>query len=391
MLIIVIDLHTDFIYHRWVYAIKTFHNLNFCFVLRLLLQNIVMISTVRRGIILMNLGSPDSTRVKDVRNYLNEFLMDERVIDIPYLSRLLLVKGVIVPFRASKSAEAYKSIWWEEGSPLIELTKKLQASVQQQIEERVTIAMRYGSPSPKDAYVELLKKVDGLEEVILFPLYPHYAMSSYETAVEYMKEVHTKENYAFRLTVIKPYYNNTDYINAMVENMRPYLSKDYDHILFSYHGVPARHIKKSDITGHHCLQLEDCCHVESPAHHYCYRHQCFTTTKLITSQLNIPANKYSISFQSRLGKGWLEPFTDIRLEQMPKEGIKELLILCPAFVSDCLETLEEIAERGKETFIAAGGVSYTMIPCLNVHPLWVSTITKWIKEYVNGNQQMILA
>jgi len=349
-----------------------------------------MITTVRRGIILMNLGSPDSTEVKDVRKYLNEFLMDGKVIDTPYLFRLLLVKGIIVPFRAPKSAEAYRSIWWESGSPLIELTKRLQNAVQQEMNEPVAIAMRYGNPSPAAAYDELLKKDPAIEEVILFPLYPHYAMSSYETAVDYMKEVYAKKKYKFRLTTIKPYYKDADYIHAMVENMKPYLSQPYDHILFSYHGVPGRHIKKSDITGNHCLQVENCCDVSSPAHNFCYRHQCFTTTQLITSQLNIPANKYSISFQSRLGKGWLEPFTDIRLEQMPKEGIKKLLIICPAFVSDCLETLEEIAERGKETFLHAGGESYTMIPCLNVHPLWVSAITKWIREYAEGNEEMVL-
>ena len=350
-----------------------------------------MMPSIKRGIVLMNLGSPDSTEVKDVRRYLNEFLMDGRVIDIPYLLRLLLVRGIIVPFRALKSAEAYKTIWWKEGSPLVQLTRQLQYAVQQQLEAPVAVAMRYGNPSPKDAYDELLKKVNGLEEVILFPLYPHYAMSSYETAVEYMKEVHRKEKYKFQLTTIKPYYNDVDYINVMAENMKPYLNQDYDHILFSYHGVPERHIKKSDITGSHCLRVENCCDVNSPAHSFCYRHQCFATTKLITSQLNIPSDKYSISFQSRLGKGWLEPFTDIRLELMPTEGIKKLLIICPAFVSDCLETLEEIAERGKETFMQAGGESYTMIPCLNVHPLWVSAISKCIKEYINGNQTMILA
>ncbi|MGE5106286.1 MAG: ferrochelatase, partial [Sphingobacteriales bacterium] len=194
--------------------------------------------TTKKGVILMNLGSPDSTQVKDVRKYLNEFLMDERVIDIPYLRRLLLVKGIIVPFRAPKSAEAYRTIWWKEGSPLIELTKQLRDAVQQQVDVPVTMAMRYGNPTPKAAYDELLSKIDGLEEVILFPLYPHYAMSSYETAVEYMKEVHVKEKYSFKLTTIKPYYNEPDYINAMTENIKPYLEKDYDHILFSYHGVP---------------------------------------------------------------------------------------------------------------------------------------------------------
>lgn len=328
----------------------------------------------------MNLGSPGSTSVKDVRKYLNEFLMDGRVIDIPYLARTLLVKGIIVPFRAPKSAEAYRTIWTAKGSPLVEFTRQLQNKVQQQMDYPVTAAMRYGSPSPKDAYEELLRKADGLEEVILFPLYPHYAMSSYETAVEYMKEVHEKEKYGFKLTVIKPFYNNADYINAMCENIKPHLQKEYDHLLFSYHGVPARHLKKSDITHSHCMQVENCCEKDSPAHAYCYRHQCFTTTRLITEQLQIPAGKHSISFQSRLGKGWLEPFTDIRLEQMPKEGIKKLLIICPAFVSDCLETLEEIAIRGKEIFIGAGGENYAMIPCLNIHPLWVKAIVNLIND-----------
>lgn len=322
----------------------------------------------------MNLGSPDSTKVKDVRRYLNEFLMDGRVIDIPYILRTLLVKGIIVPFRAPKSAEAYRSIWWKEGSPLIEITKKLRNEVQKQVSMPVTIAMRYGNPTPEAAYDQLLKEEPGLEEVILFPLYPHYAMSSYETAIEHMKEAHAKGNYSFRLSIVKPYYNDQDYINAMVENIRPYLSGGFDHLLFSYHGVPQRHIRKSDITGCHCLKVENCCEKTSPAHDYCYRHQCFTTTRLITEKLQLPKEKYSISFQSRLGKGWLEPFTDIRLEEMPKEGIKNLLVICPAFVSDCLETLEEIEERGKETFMEAGGEKYTMIPCLNTSPLWVNTI-----------------
>ena len=340
----------------------------------------------------MNLGSPDSTEVKDVRKYLNEFLMDGRVIDMPYLLRLILVKGIIVPFRASKSAEAYRSIWWKEGSPLIELTRQLENSVQQQVDIPVTIAMRYGKPGAKAAYDEVIGMTNNMvEEVILLPLYPHYAMSSYETAVEHMKEVHAKEGYLFKLTTFKPFYRELDYINAMSENIRPFLEKEYDHILFSYHGVPQRHIRKSDITGKHCLTVDNCCAVDSQAHGYCYRHQCFTTTKLIMEKLHIPDTRYSISFQSRLGKGWLEPFTDIRLAEMPSRGIKKLLIICPAFVSDCLETLEEIADRGKETFMHAGGASYTMIPCLNIHPLWVASISHWIKEYDAGNHQMVLA
>ncbi|WP_153795765.1 ferrochelatase [Foetidibacter luteolus] len=336
----------------------------------------------KRGIVLMNLGSPDSTETKDVKRYLDEFLMDERVIDKPYLLRALLVKGIITPFRAAKSAEAYKTIWWKEGSPLIELTRRLQKAVQQNFEEPVEIAMRYGNPTPKAAYDKLIKEHPGIEEVILFPLYPHYAMSSYETAVQYMKQVHAKYKYPFKLTTVAAYYNNADYINALAESMKPYIAKPHDHILFSYHGIPARHLVKTDPTKSHCLQSANCCNLPSPAHAYCYRHQVFETTKLVTEQLGISKDKYSISFQSRLGKGWLEPFTDIRLELMPKEGIRNLLILCPAFVSDCLETLEEIAERGKETFLEAGGEQYEMIPCMNVQPLWVRAVTKLIQQKI---------
>ena len=177
---------------------------------------------------------------------------------------------------------------------------------------------------------------------------------------------------------------------ALSELIRPYLAGGYDHILFSYHGVPARHIRKTDPTRSHCLQSPDCCDTASEAHGTCYRHQCRVTTKEIVRLLAIPEGKYSNSFQSRLGKGWLEPFTDVRLEEMPKEGIRKLLILCPAFVSDCLETLEEIAIRGKESFLGAGGESYTMIPCLDTHPLWVKTLAGWIRDYAGGDRSMIL-
>jgi len=335
----------------------------------------------KRGVLLMNLGSPDSTEVKDVKKYLNQFLMDGRVIDKPYLVRALLVQGIIVPFRAPKSAEAYETIWTKEGSPLIVISKQLRDAVQLQLEMPVEITMRYGNPTPEAAFEKLLEKLPGMDEVVAVPLYPHYAMSSFETAVEFVKEIHRKKKYGFSLNFIDPYFKKPDYIEAMAENMKAYLNKEYDHILFSYHGVPARHIMKSDITGKHCLQSPDCCNTPSPAHAYCYRHQCLTTTKLITEKLAVPKEKFSISFQSRLGKGWLEPFTDVRLKEMPKEGIKKLLIICPAFVSDCLETLEEIEIRGKESFMEAGGETFTMIPCLNTHPLWVKALSRWVTEY----------
>jgi ferrochelatase len=346
---------------------------------------------VKRGVMLMNLGSPDSTEVKDVSRYLRQFLMDGRVIDYPYLLRSLLVKGLIVPFRSPKSAAAYQTIWTKDGSPLVVLTKQLQQAVQNEITENVAIGMRYGNPSPEAAFEELLNKEPGLEEVILVPLYPHYAMSSYETAVEYAKEIYRKKKYKFTIATVKPFFDEQYYLDAMVTNMQPWLQNGYDHILFSYHGIPERHIRKSDTTGNHCLQTANCCNTTSEAHAHCYRHQVFTTTQRVTERLNIPKEKYSISFQSRLGKGWLQPFTDIRFGEMPKEGIKKLLVICPAFVSDCLETLEEIEERGKESFLKAGGESFTMIPCLNIHPLWVKAIAGWIKEYGQGNKKMITA
>jgi ferrochelatase len=342
------------------------------------------------GVVLMNLGSPDSTSVKDVRTYLRQFLMDERVIDVPYLARYILINGIIVPFRAPKSAEAYATIWTKEGSPLVVMTKQLQKALQQQVDVPVEVGMRYGNPTVAAAFDNLLSNHPELDEVLAIPLYPHYAMSSYETAVEYAKEVHVEGNYPFSLTFLKPFYNEPNYIHALAENIKPFLEQSHDHILFSYHGIPGRHVRKSDVTGCHCLTVDNCCQTPSPAHAQCYRHQVFTTTQLVMQALQISEDHFSIAFQSRLGKGWLQPFTDKRLEEMPKEGIKKLLILCPAFVSDCLETLEEINERGKESFMDAGGESYTMIPCLNTNPLWVSVLGNWVKNFEAESGEMIL-
>jgi len=339
----------------------------------------------------MNLGSPDSTEVKDVRRYLMEFLMDGRVIDYPYIFRLLLVGGIIAPTRAPRSAEAYKSVWMNEGSPLIVITKQLEAALQLHVEEPVEIAMRYGNPTMQHAFDKLMERTPDLEEVIAIPLYPHYAMSSYETAVEHAKTVHRKQKYPFTLSFIKPFYNEENYIHALTENIRPYLQQEYDQILFSYHGLPQRHMTKADPTKAHCLKVPNCCEVASPAHATCYRHQCWVTTQIITSNLQIPKEKTGFSFQSRLGREeWLKPYTVKRLQELPGEGVKKLLIVCPAFVSDCLETLEEIAGEGKEIFLHAGGESFTMIPCLNIQPLWVSAITKWIKGIEQGNREMML-
>src|SRR5580700_5246547 len=200
----------------------------------------------KRAIILLNLGSPDSTATRDVHRYLMEFLMDKRVIDYPYLFRKLLVGGMIVPFRAAKSAEAYETIWTKEGSPLIVLTRGLQQALETEVNVPVEIAMRYGNPTMAAAYAAILRRMPEVEEVIAIPLYPHYAMASYETAVEYAEAVHRKNKYSFRLSFIKPFYNDPNYLRTLSEQIRPYLATEYDHILFSYHGVPARHLRKTD-------------------------------------------------------------------------------------------------------------------------------------------------
>lgn len=308
----------------------------------------------------MNLGSPDTTEIKDVRKYLMQFLMDERVIDYPYIVRLLLVGGIIVPFRTPKSAQAYKSVWTKDGSPLIVFTRQLQQALQQRVEEPVQMAMRYGNPTMEYAFEKLLETVPGLEEVIAVPLYPHYAMSSYETAVEHAKTVHKKNKYTFLLSFIKPFYDEPNYIHALTKSIEPYMQQQYDQVLFSYHGLPQRHMTKADPTKSHCLKVKNCCEVSSPAHATCYRHQCWTTTQLLAGNLNIPSSKVGFSFQSRLGREeWLKPYTALRLKELPKEGVKKLIILCPAFVSDCLETLEEIAMEGKESFLHSGGKFYS--------------------------------
>jgi ferrochelatase len=333
----------------------------------------------KKVLLLANLGSPDSYAVKDVRTYLREFLMDGRVIDIPKIPRYLLVNGIIAPFRAPRSAQKYKSIWTEEGSPLIVLSEKLRVRVEEKTGLPAYLSMRYGNPTPQSAFRKIKEAHPEVEEVVLFPLYPHYAMSSYETAVEYVKEIWQKGSYSFKLKVIEPYYDNPDYIQALSNSIKPFLREEFDHLLFSYHGVPERHILKGDITGNHCLKSADCCSTPSPAHKFCYRHQVFETTRLVVKQLKLDEAEYSVSFQSRLGTDkWLGPATSEVLAHLPGKGVKKVLVVTPAFVSDCLETIEEIGMEGRETFLEAGGEQFTAIPCLNLNDDWVEAIAHMV-------------
>lgn len=339
----------------------------------------------RTAVLLANLGSPDSTEVSDVKKYLSEFLMDERVIDIPYLIRSFLVKGIIVPFRSPKSAEKYKLIWTKDGSPLIHISRQVQASLQQQMQMPVELCMRYGNPTAEAAFERLISGNPDLEEVILVPLYPHYAMSSYETAVMQIKNIHQSRGYRFSLAVVPPFYNQPKYIQSLAATVQPYLAESPDHILFSYHGIPERHIRKTDKVTRACLKSDQCCEVNSAAHPTCYRHQVFKTTDLTAAALGLSKGSYSTSFQSRLGSDdWLQPYTSAVLSQLPKQGVRKLLVLSPAFVSDCLETLEEIQMEGRKTFLDNGGKEFIVVPCLNDRSDWIHTLESLVKENMSS-------
>jgi len=326
---------------------------------------------------MINLGSPDSTSIKDVRRYLDEFLMDERVIGKSYWFRWFLVKVIILNTRPRKSAKAYKKIWWKEGSPLIVLSKRLFDKVTKLVKFPVALAMRYGSISIFKGLKELDDK--GVKNITVLPLYPHYAMSSYETVVEKVKD-EVKTNFPhLKIKTVEPFYNDKKYIDLLCKKIKSTISKiEYDHILFSYHGIPISHLKISDPTNSHCYKVKDCCNNHSDAHKFCYKHQVLETTELVIKKLKIDKNKYSNAFQSRLpNEAWLKPYTDDELVRLAKEGKKKLVIVTPAFVTDCLETLEEIAMEGKEEFLEAGGESYHYVPCLNDDDDWAKLISKW--------------
>lgn len=333
----------------------------------------------KRAVLLVNLGSPDSPSEPDVRRYLEEFLMDPRVIDSAWPIRWAVVHFAILPSRPKESAHAYSTIWTPEGSPLIVTTRKLRDAVARQVPVHVEMAMRYGNPSIPNVLSCLVSGPDPVEELHLVPLYPHYAMSSYETVEVAVREALSKLNPRVRLSVLPPFYEEPLYIQALHEVARPHLDAGYDHLLFSYHGVPVRHLRKGDPTRAHCQQVPDCCRRESPAIATCYKAQCLRTTDAFVKAAGIPDGKWSVAFQSRLGKEpWIEPYTDVTLEQLGRSGVKRLLVICPAFVSDCLETIEEIDGRGRESFLGAGGQSFTMIPCLNDHPAWVGALSAWL-------------
>ncbi|HEX9981494.1 MAG TPA: ferrochelatase [Flavobacterium sp.] len=337
-----------------------------------------------KGVLLVNLGSPESPEPKDVKPYLDEFLMDKYVIDVPFLLRALLVRGIILRKRPERSAAAYKKIWWEEGSPLIVLSKRMYDKVKVKTDVPVALAMRYGNPSILSGLQELHDK--GVDEVLLFPLYPQHAMASTVTILVLAEELRKKHFPNMKISNVPAFYNKPDYIQNLADSIKKHLENfNYDHLLFSYHGIPERHIRKTDVTKSHCRIDKTCCTSPSPAHEFCYRHQCYETTRQVVELLEIPEGKYSQTFQSRLaGDKWLEPYTDIEINKMPERGIKNLAVVTPAFVADCLETLEEIAMEANHQFKANGGENFLAIPCLNDDDAWTETIASWINRWVHS-------
>ena len=331
-----------------------------------------------RAVLFANLGSPDHPEVPDVRRYLNQFLMDPYVIQLPWLLRRLIVSLFVLPTRPRRSAHAYRSIWTERGSPLIALSMDLLAAVRQRTDLPVGMAMRYGNPSIEDELMKLAT-LPGIQEIVFLPLYPHYAESTILTSVREAERVIRERGLDITLKVPAPFYEHPEYIRALVDSTRPALAAGFDHVLFSYHGLPELHVTKADPTGSHCLKTPDCCRVPSPAHATCYRHQVYRTTEAFVTLAGLDPAQYTVAFQSRLGRAkWLEPSTDSMLRELAGKGVKKLLVLCPAFVTDCLETLEEIELQGSATFREAGGDELILVPCLNAHSAWADTLARWI-------------
>ncbi len=326
------------------------------------------------ALLLVNLGSPASTAVADVRRYLNQFLMDPYVIDLPWPLRRLIVAMILIK-RPAASAEAYRSIWWEDGSPLVVLSRRLQARVAEQWSQGpVELAMRYGEPSIDSALQRLARS--GVSRVTLVPLYPQFADSTVTTVVEEARRVQRARDLPFEIDVLPPFFDQPEYLAALAASAQPYLQQGFDHLLLSYHGLPERHLHKSDPTGSHCLKGADCCQRASgDVLASCYRAQCVRTSSGFAKQAGLTDAQWSVSFQSRLGRAkWIEPYTEASLEALARRGVKKLLVMCPAFVADCIETLEEIGDRGREQFRAAGGEELVLVPCLNDHPQWVAAL-----------------
>lgn len=339
------------------------------------------------GLLLIQLGTPEAPEPGPVRAYLREFLNDPRVLDINPIGRTALLNLVILPTRPAQSAEAYAKIWTDRGSPLLFHSEDLCEAVAGELGDgwRVALGMRYGIPSLASALLDLVE--DGVDRVVALPLYPQYASSSTGTALEELYSAAAAMWNVPPLTAIAPFYDRPGFVDAFTAVARPVLDElGPDHVLFSYHGLPERHMRKSDTGGDHCLESADCCDEIVEANRHCYRAQCYATTRALSAALELDAAEHSVSFQSRLGRTpWIKPYTDEVLPQLARRGVKKLAVLCPSFVADCLETLEEVQIRGAEQFAEAGGDRLVLVPSLNSSPAWVSAVAAMARDAV-GHQ-----
>ncbi|SKC72005.1 ferrochelatase [Ohtaekwangia koreensis] len=330
----------------------------------------------KTGVLLINLGTPDSPSVSDVRSYLSQFLNDPRVIDIPWLLRKMLVNLIIVPFRAPKSAKIYQKLWTDKGSPLLYYSEQVKVLLQQELTKEfdVYLAMRYKNPSIPNVLEAMRKK--NYERIIVLPMFPQYASASTGSALDEVMRVIRKWWVIPEIKMISQYYDHPTFIEAFAERGRKYSIDDYDHVLFSYHGLPERQVDKvydNDLCANH-----DCEHEVTDDNKYCYKATCYATTRLLAEKLHIPTEKYTVCFQSRLDQKWLKPFSDEVVRECGRKGMKKILVFSPAFTADCLETIIEIGDEYQEIFKEHGGEKVQLVESLNDHPLWI----KCLKELV---------
>lgn len=346
----------------------------------ILVLNFEIMSKV--GVLLINLGTPDDPGTSSVRRYLKQFLLDGRVIDIAWLPRQLLVRGIIAPFRSFSSAKLYKELWTEKGSPLKHYGYDVERMLQSKLGDDVVVklGMRYQNPSIESA-LEAIRK-ENVDKIVVFPMFPQYASASTGSALQEAMEVISKWLTIPEVAFISSYHDQKTMIKVYAENARKYNLEDYDHFLFSFHGIPQRQLTKSDCNNH-CLKKEDCCAKLVDANKMCYSAQCYDTAYAIADELGLKKEQYSIGFQSRLGKDpWTEPFTPDVLKRLRQEGFKNLLVFSPSFTSDCLETTIEIGFEYKEEFEEMGGEKLDLVESLNGNPMWVEAIEEIIKPYL---------
>ncbi len=335
------------------------------------------------AVLLANLGTPDSPGVSDVRRYLREFLSDPRVIDLHPVGRWMLLNLIILPFRPAKSARAYQAIWGDAdtGSPLLFHSRGLTQGVQRALGPGyvVELGMRYGSPSLPSALAKL--QAVNPSKIIVAPLFPQYSSAATGSALDRVYEILGKQWNVPAVETLEPFYDDPGFIAAFSQVARKHLDEFRpDFVLFSYHGLPERHVRKSDTTQKHCLASPGCCDAIGPANRYCYRAHCFATTRALAAALGLTAERHAVSFQSRLGRTpWIHPYTDQVLPELAKAGKKRLAVMCPAFVADCLETVEEIGIRAKQQWRSLGGEELLLVPSLNAEPSWIDAVAQMVR------------